>query len=68
MSPQIERKKQIAIKVADTINSIEGAPVTAYAKELSTKWAKGEISGEDMKAKLIAVHKKQPSEELTTNK
>lgn len=60
MSPQIEieRKRQIAIKVADTINSIGGAPVTAYAKELSAKWAKGEISGEEMKAKLIAAHKR----------
>ena len=58
MSPQIERKRQIAIRVADTINSIEGAPVTAYAKELSAKWAKGEISGEEMKAKLIAAHKR----------
>ena len=58
MSPQIERKRETAIKVADTINMIEGAPVSDFAKELSIKWAKGEISGEEMKKKLIAMHKK----------
>lgn len=58
MSPQIERKRQTAIKVADTLNMIEGVPVSDLAKELSVKWAKGEISGEEMKAKLIAMHKK----------
>lgn len=58
MSSHIERKRQTAIKVADTLNMIEGSPVSAYAKELSSKWAKGEITAEEMKAKLIAMHKK----------
>ena len=58
MSQQIEEKRQITIKVADAINSIEGVPITSYAKELSDKWAKGEISGDEMKAKLIAAHKR----------
>lgn len=58
MSPQIERKRLTAVKVADTLNMIEGVPVSSYAKELSVKWAKGEISGAEMKAKLIAAHKK----------
>lgn len=58
MSPQIEEKRRTAIKVADTLNMIEGVPVSAYAKELSGKWAKGELSGAEMKAKLIAAHKK----------
>ena len=57
MSP-IETKRTAAIKVADALNSIEGVPVSAFAKELSAKWAKGEIAGEDMKAALIAKHKK----------
>ena len=55
MSP-IETKRTTAIKVADALNSIEGVPVSA--KELSAKWAKGEITGADMKAALIAKHKK----------
>lgn len=55
---QIETKRTTAIKVADALNSIEGVPVSAFAKELSTKWAKGEITGADMKAALIAKYKK----------
>lgn len=57
MSP-VETKRMAAIKVADALNMIEGVPVSAFAKELSSKWAKGEISGADMKAALIAKHKK----------
>lgn len=57
MSP-VETKRTAAVKVADTLNNIEGVPVTAYAKELSEKWAKGEITGEQMKAALLAKHRK----------
>ncbi len=39
MSP-IETKRTTAIKVADALNSIEDMPVSAFAKELSAKWAK----------------------------
>ena len=56
MSP-IETKRTTAIKVADALNSIEGVPVSAFAKELSAKWAKGEITGADMKAALIALRR-----------
>lgn len=55
MSP-IETKRMTAIKVADALNSIEGVPVSAFVKELSAKWAKGEITDADMKAALIAKH------------
>lgn len=58
MSPQTQLKRQNAVRVADTLNKIEGVPVTAFARELSLKWAKGEITGEQMKAALIAAHKK----------
>ncbi len=44
--------------VADALNKIEGVPVTDFAKELSSKWAKGEITGAQMKAMLIQRHKK----------
>ena len=57
MSP-IETKRTTAIKVADALNMIEGVPVSAFAKDLSEKWAKGEITGADMKAALIAKHKR----------
>ena len=57
MSP-VQTKRTAAIKVADTLNNIEGVPVTSYAKELSEKWAKGEITGEQMRAALLAKHRK----------
>lgn len=57
MSP-VETKRTAAIKVADALNMIEGVPVSTFAKDLSAKWAKGEITGVDMKAALIAKHKK----------
>lgn len=58
MSPHVYLKRVSAIKLADTLNKIEGVPVSEYARSLSEKWAKGEISGEEMKAALIAVHKR----------
>ena len=57
MSP-VQTKRTAAIKVADTLNNIEGVPVTSYAKELSEKWAKGEITGAQMRAALLAKHRK----------
>lgn len=58
MSPQVYAKRLSAIKLADTLNKIEGAPVSDYARQLSEKWAKGEITGKQMKEALIASHKK----------
>lgn len=58
MSPQVYAKRLSAIKLADTLNKIEGAPVSDYARQLSEKWAKGEITGQQMKEVLIASHKK----------
>lgn len=47
-----------AVKTADAINAIEGAPVSRYARVLSNAWARGELSGEQMKAALLASHRK----------
>lgn len=58
MSPQMQTKRQNAVVLADALNKIEGVPVTDFARELSAKWAKGEITGAEMKAALIAAHKK----------
>ena len=58
MSPQVETKRRTAVMVADTLNKIEGVPVTEFAKELSSKWANGEITGVQMKEMLIQRHKK----------
>lgn len=47
-----------AVKTADAINAIEGAPVSDYARMLSLCWARGELTGEQMKAALLASHRK----------
>lgn len=58
MSPQVYTKRISALKLADTLNKIEGVPVSEYARQLSEKWVKGEITGQQMKEALIASHKK----------
>ena len=50
-------KRNTAIRVADMLNSIEGVPVSDYAKELSLEWANGEITALQMKQALLAKHK-----------
>lgn len=51
-------RRLVAVKTADAINAIEGAPVSDYARSLSACWARGEITGEQMRAALLASHKK----------
>lgn len=58
MSPQLEAKRRAAVMVADALNKIEGVPVTEFAKELSKKWANGEITGAEMRTMLIEKHKR----------
>ncbi len=57
MSPTLKKRK-IAIKVADALNKIEGVPVSEKAQEISMQWANGEITGEQMKLAILAMHKK----------
>ena len=59
---QIAYKKELgrrcaAVKLADAINAIEGVPVSDYARELSMRWANGEITGEQMKQLLLESHR-----------
>ena len=55
---KLQRDRRIAaVKTADAINAIEGVPVSDYAKQLSASWARGELTGEQMKAALSAYHK-----------
>lgn len=51
-------RKVAAVKTADAINAIEGAPVSRYARMLSQSWARGEITGTQMKRALLASHAK----------
>ena len=50
-------KRITAVKTADAINAIEGAPVSDYARQLSASWARGELTGEQMKTALLASHR-----------
>lgn len=52
-----------AVKLADALNAIEGVPVSDYAKTLSRCWANGELTGEQMKAALLALHQKIAAQE-----
>lgn len=56
MSPATYQKRLRAIRLAGAINSIEGVPVSRTVDDLTASWAKGEISGTEMKAKLLARH------------
>lgn len=47
-----------AVKTADAINAIEGVPVSRYAQILSQSWARGEITGTQMKQALWLSHTK----------
>lgn len=62
MSPMM-KKRIAAVKTADAINAIEGAPISSYARTLSTSWARGELSGNQMKTALLAYHRKIAEQE-----
>ena len=51
------KKRIAAVKTADAINAIEGAPISSYARSLSASWARGELTGEQMKQALLAHHR-----------
>lgn len=62
MTTQQFNRRVAAVKTADAINAIEGAPVSDYARMLSLSWAKGEITGEQMKSALMSFHRKIASQ------
>ena len=58
MAPQDYSRRLNAVKLADAVNKIEGVPVTENARRLSAQWARGEITGEEMKAALLKKHRR----------
>ena len=58
MTTQQFNRRVAAVKTADAIN----APVSDYARMLSLSWAKGEITGEQMKSALMSFHRKIASQ------
>ena len=59
MSEQERQKRIAAVKTADAINAIEGAPMSKYARELSEQWAKGELTDEEMLEALWVTQEKR---------
>ena len=57
------KKRIAAVKTADAINAIEGVPVSNYARALSKSWARGELTGAQMKEALLAYHRRIAEEE-----
>ena len=64
MNAAIKEKRLQAIQLADALNAIEGVPVREYAKILSECWADGKITGDQMKAALLASHRKMAKREV----
>lgn len=62
MDQKTKNRRAAAVKAADAINAIEGAPVSDYARNLSVRWAKGEITGEEMQSFLLSYYQKMASE------
>lgn len=57
------KKRIAAVKTADAINAIEGVPVSSYARALSKSWARGELTGAQMKEALLAYHRRIAEQE-----
>ena len=52
-----EQKRRIAaIKTADAINAIEGAPISDFARALSNSWVRGELTDEQAQEALWLYH------------
>lgn len=62
MDQQVRSRRLAAIKVADAINAIEGAPVSDYVRGLSDRWARGEITGDEMKTALLDYYRQKAVE------
>lgn len=67
MTTAARNRRIQAVKLADALNAIEGVPVSNYAKMLSRCWANGELTGEQMKATLLASHRKLAALESQIN-
>lgn len=67
MTTAARNRRIQAVKLADALNAIEGVPVSDYAKMLSCCWANGELTGEQMKAALLASHRKLAAQESRIN-
>lgn len=52
------KKRRRAVKIANVVNSIEGVPVSKEVKLIQARFAKGELTSEQMKAEVISFCKR----------
>ena len=55
MTTAAKYRRVQAVKLADALNSIEGVPVSDYARMLSACWARGELTDTQMKETLLEI-------------
>ena len=48
------KKRRRAVKIANAVNSIERVPVSKEVKLIQARFAKGELTSEQMKAEVIS--------------
>lgn len=48
------KKRRRAVKIANVVNSIEGVPVSKEVKLIQARFAKGELTSEQMKTEVIS--------------
>ena len=57
------QKRTAAVETADAVIAIEGTRISDYARALSASWARGELTGEEMKAALLTYHRNLADQE-----
>ena len=67
MTTSTQYRRVQAVKLADALNAIEGVPVSDYARMLSDCWARGELTGTQMKEALLASHRKLAEQEIRSH-
>lgn len=51
------KKRRRAVKIVNAVNSIEGVPVSKEVKLIQARFAKGELTSEQMKTELLVKYK-----------
>lgn len=52
------KKRRRAVKIANDVNSIDGVPVSKEVKLIQARFAKGELTSEQMKTEVISFCKR----------
>lgn len=52
------KKRRRAVKIANVVNSIDGVPVSKEVKLIQARFAKGELTSEQMKTEVISFCKR----------